>query len=95
MGDTSRFLKRYIDIERKSSDWAVFLKYYSLSDYVLIRHIRYVHEFQHILWALGLDARLTYPSALFTLDIEAFQAQVEELDDNLSNRILEDLKETT
>ena len=32
-----------------------------------------------------------YPS----LDIDAFQAQVEELDDELSNWILEDLRETT
>lgn len=92
MGDTSRFLKRYIAIERKRRDWAVFLKYESLPDYVLIRHIQYVHELQHILWALGLDAQLTYPS-IATLDIEAFQAQVEELDDVLSIRILEDLKE--
>ena len=58
MGDTSRGLERYISIERKSIDWAVFLKYESLPDHVLIRHIRYVHELQHILWALDLDAEL-------------------------------------
>lgn len=58
MGDTSRLLERYISIERKFIDWAVFLKYESLPDHVLIRHIRYVHELQHILWALGLNAEL-------------------------------------
>ena len=57
-----------------------------------LHKIRYVHELQHILWSLGLDAQMTYPS-LPILDIEAFQAQVEELDDELSNRILEDLNE--
>lgn len=35
--------------------------------------------------------KVLYPA----LDIEAFQAQAEELDGELSNRILEDLKETT
>ena len=58
MGDTSRVLKRYISIECRDSGWAVFLKYDSLPDHVLIRKIQYVHELQHILWALGLNAEL-------------------------------------
>ena len=58
MGDTSRVLKRYISIERRDSGWAVFLKYDSLPDHVLIRKIQYVHELQNILWALGLNADL-------------------------------------
>ena len=58
MGDTSKCLKRYISIERRRSNWAVFLKYDFLPDHVLVRPIQYVHELQHILWALGLDADL-------------------------------------
>lgn len=55
MGDTSRVLKRYISIERKSRDWAVFLKYESFYDYVLIRHIQCIHELQYLLFGLGIN----------------------------------------
>lgn len=48
-------LARYLTVERKSCNWAVFIKYRSLPDHVLIRHIQHVHELQHILWALGMD----------------------------------------
>ena len=58
MGDTPRFLKRYVSIERKRSGWAVFLKHESVPDYILIRHIQHVHELQHILWVLGFGAEL-------------------------------------
>lgn len=51
-------LARYLAVERKSGNWAVFIKYRNLPDHVLIRHIQHVHELQHILWALGLDAEL-------------------------------------
>lgn len=51
-------LVRYLAVERKFCDWAVFIKYRSLPDHVLIRHIQYVHELQHILWVLGLDVEL-------------------------------------
>lgn len=49
---------RYLAVERKFCNWAVFLKYRSLLDYVLLRKIQYVHELQHVLWVLGLDAEL-------------------------------------
>lgn len=58
MDDSPKFLKRYIAVERKRNDWAVFLKHESLPDYILIRHIQHVHELQHILWVLGLEANL-------------------------------------
>lgn len=51
-------LARYFAVERKRSEWAVFIKYYSLSDYALLCKIQYVHELQHILWALGEDSQL-------------------------------------
>lgn len=35
-----------------------FIKYCSLHEYALLRKIQHVHELQHILWALGLDAEL-------------------------------------
>ena len=51
-------LKRYLSVERKSDNWAVFIKYRRLYDTALLRKIQHVHELQHILWALGLDANL-------------------------------------
>lgn len=49
-------LARYLAVERKSGNWAVYIKYCSLYDYALLRKIKYIHELQHILWALGLNA---------------------------------------
>lgn len=43
---------RYFYIERRSYGWVVFIKVEGLSDSVMIRQIKYVHEFQHILWAM-------------------------------------------
>lgn len=51
-------LARYLAVERKSGNWGVFIKYCSLYDYALLRKINYIHELQHILWALGLNAEL-------------------------------------
>lgn len=51
-------LARHLAVERKSGNCAVFIKYCSLYDYTLLRKIHYVHELQHILWALGEDANL-------------------------------------
>lgn len=48
-------LARYLAVERKGCNWAVFIRYRNLPDHVLIRHIQHVHELQHILWALGMD----------------------------------------
>lgn len=51
-------LARYLAVERKFGKMSVFIKYRSLPDHVLIRHIQYVHELQNILWVLGFDAKL-------------------------------------
>lgn len=51
-------LARFLSVERKRCDWAVFIKYHSLGDYALVRKIQYVHELQHILWALDKDSQL-------------------------------------
>lgn len=51
-------LKRYLSVELKRENWVVFIKYCRLHDCALLRKIQHVHELQHILWALGLDANL-------------------------------------
>lgn len=51
-------LARYLAVERKKYAWVIFIKYYNVTGYALLCHIKYVHELQHILWALGLDANL-------------------------------------
>lgn len=50
--------KRYLAVELKRENWVVFIKYCRLHDCALLRKIQHVHELQHILWALGLDANL-------------------------------------
>ncbi len=56
LGGLQGYLCRYFYIERRSYGWVVFIKVKGLSDSVMIRQIKYVHEFQHILWAMGIDA---------------------------------------
>lgn len=56
LGGSERHFCRYFYIERRSYGWVVFIKVGGFSDSVMIRQIKYVHEFQHILWAMGLDA---------------------------------------
>lgn len=56
LGGLQGNLCRYFYIERRSYGWVVFIKIEGLSDSVMIRQIKYVHEFQHILWAMGIDA---------------------------------------
>lgn len=51
-------LARYLAVGREVGCWAVFIKYDGLCDQALLREIRHVHELQHILWVLGLDAEL-------------------------------------
>lgn len=54
-----RKLTRFLSIENLPTEWKVFLKYTDRTDdYVLLRFVKYVHELQHILWALGADANL-------------------------------------
>lgn len=49
---------RYLAVVLISGSWGVFVKYCGLHDFALLRKIQHVHELQHILWALGLDAEL-------------------------------------
>lgn len=56
LGGLQGYLCRYFYIERRSYGWVVFIKVEGLSDSVMIRQIKYVHELQHILWAMGIDA---------------------------------------
>lgn len=58
LGGLQGYLCRYFYIERRSYGWVVFIKIKGLSDSVMIRQIKYVYEFQHILWAMGIDAAL-------------------------------------
>lgn len=58
LGGSSRCLFRYFYIERTYFGWVVSLKTKWLSDSVLVCQIRYVHELQHLLWAMGIDAAL-------------------------------------
>lgn len=62
IGHYSKYISKYISIEYdecNSIGWKVFIKYDKLSKYANLRKIHYVHELQHILWALGEDANLT------------------------------------
>lgn len=56
MGEHKRFLSRYLSIEYIDTEWEVSMNYDTLIDHVTLCSVRYVHELQHILWALGLDA---------------------------------------
>lgn len=51
-------LVRFLAVVRERGGWVVFIKYDGLCDQALLREIRHVHELQHILWVLGLDAEL-------------------------------------
>lgn len=61
LGYTSKFLKRCLVIELAQNRYKVSLKHEGMSDKITIRHIQYVHELQHILLALGMDADLKIP----------------------------------
>ena len=39
-------LSRYLAVERKKYAWAIFIKYYNVTGYALLCHIKYVHELQ-------------------------------------------------
>ena len=58
IGEQKKFLSRYLAIEHRPTEWKVFIQYITLIDHVLLRSVKHVHELQHILWALGLDANL-------------------------------------
>lgn len=58
LDDETHPLNRYLAVELKRENWVVLIKYCRLHDCALLRKIQHVHEFQHILWALGLNAEL-------------------------------------
>ena len=58
IGPQKKYISRYISIERMHTEWKIFIKYTSLIDHGLLRSVNYVHELQHILWALGEDANI-------------------------------------
>ena len=37
---------RYLVVERKKYSWAIFIKYYNVTGYALLCHVKYVHELQ-------------------------------------------------
>lgn len=37
---------RYLAVERKKYSWAIFIKYYNVTGYALLCHVKYVHELQ-------------------------------------------------
>ena len=39
-------LARYLAVEREKYSWAIFIKYYNVSGYALLCHVKYVHELQ-------------------------------------------------
>ena len=40
------YFARYLAVERKKYSWAIFIKYYNVTGYALLCHIKYVHELQ-------------------------------------------------
>lgn len=52
------YLARDLIVLPNSGSWNVFIEHCSLQGDVLLRKVQYVHELQHILWVLGLDAEL-------------------------------------
>lgn len=58
IGEHKRFLSRYLSIEYIDTEWEVSMNYDTLIDHVTLCSVRYVHELQHVLWALGLDAEI-------------------------------------
>lgn len=61
IGNSNEYKLKYISIKRdenNSTEWNVSIRYDKDIRYAILRKIHYVHELQHILWALGEDANL-------------------------------------
>ena len=39
-------IARYLAVEREKYSWAIFIKYYNVTGYALLCHVKYVHELQ-------------------------------------------------
>lgn len=51
-------LARYLAVERKKYAWAIFIKYYNVTGYALLCHIKYVHELQFALKILKFNPEI-------------------------------------
>ena len=51
-------LARYLAVERKKYTWAIFIKYYNVTGYALLCHIKYVHELQLALKILKFNPEM-------------------------------------
>lgn len=51
-------LARYLVVERKKYAWAIFIKYYNVTGYALLCHIKYVHELQLALKILKFNPEI-------------------------------------
>lgn len=51
-------LARYLAVERKKYAWAIFIKYYNVTGYALLCHIKYVHELQLALKILKFNPEI-------------------------------------
>ena len=40
------YFARYMAVERKKYSWSIFIKYYNVTGYALLCHVKYVHELQ-------------------------------------------------
>lgn len=40
------YFARYLAVEREKYSWAIFIKYYNVTGYALLCHVKYVHELQ-------------------------------------------------
>lgn len=51
-------LARYLVVERKKYAWAIFIKYYNVTGYALLCHIKYVHELQLVLKIMKFSPKI-------------------------------------
>lgn len=51
-------LARYLAVERKKYAWAIFIKYYNVTGYALLCHVKYVHELQFALKIVNFNPEM-------------------------------------
>lgn len=52
------YFVRYLAVERGKYVWPVFIKYYNVKGYALLRKIKYVHELQHIFMIVKINPEM-------------------------------------
>nr|DAG48553.1 MAG TPA: hypothetical protein [Caudoviricetes sp.] len=61
-GRAGKTIARYFAVEREKYAWAIFIKYYNLTDYALLCHVKYVHELQFALKIMKFNPKMkVYP----------------------------------